>query len=317
VTKGYFMVRSGNFGKVINEPKITRRPIALSWERSAPNATLRQTGICLLGNVPWGTHICLFYETLQDLSDTAALYFNTGLENNEFCLWVVHESIPIDEARNRIRDSLPNLDRQLAAGHIEIVPGRHWTQKGTPLDIQAILGGWREKLRAALARGYDGMRVGFNSVWQNTDRWEDFCEYERVLDKSMAGEAMLALCTYAIDKSSAQDALNVARAHQCSIALRSGHWDFLQAPGSEKAKSEIRILNEDLDILSRPFAGRDLLTPREKVVLGQIIRGLSSKEAGRALGISPRTVDFHRANIMEKTGAQNAAGLVRLVLGRD
>ena len=75
------------------------------------------------------------------------------------------------------------------------------------------------------------------------------------------------------------------------------------------------MLNGDLDILSRPFVGSDLLTPGEKVVLGQIVKGLSSKEAGRALGISPRTVDFHRANVMEKTGAKNAASLVRLVLG--
>ena len=276
---------------------------------------LRQTGIAPLGEVPWGTHMCLFYETLQDLSDTEALYFNMGLENREFCLWVVHESIPIDEARNRLRKGVPNLDRHLAAGHIEIVPGRHWTHKGTPFDVEAILCGWRNKLRVALADGYEGMRVGFNAVWQNTDGWEDFCGYERVLDKSMAGEPMMALCTYPIDKSSAQDALNVARAHQYTLALRSGHWDFLQAPGAEKAKGEIRVLNGDLDILSQPFVGRDLLTPREKVVLGQIMKGLSSKEVGRALGISPRTVEFHRANVLEKTGAKNTAGLVRLVLG--
>lgn len=311
------MARSSDFGKPVTEPKTIRRPIALSWDNAAPNTALRQTGISLLGQVPWGTHICLFYETLQDLSDTEALYFNMGLENREFCLWVVHESIPIDEARNRLREGVPHLDRQLAAGHIEIVPGRHWTRKSTPQDIQEILAGWRDKLRTALADGYEGMRVGFNSVWQNVDRWEDFCGYERVLDKSMADAPMLALCTYPIEKSNANDALNVARAHQCTIALRSGHWDFLRAPETEKAKSEIRVLNRDLDILSRPFAGRDSLTPREKVVLGQIVKGLSSKEVGLVLGISPRTVDFHRANIMEKTGAKNTASLVHLVLGGD
>jgi DNA-binding CsgD family transcriptional regulator len=273
-----------------------------------------QTGIGPLGEVPWGTHLCLFYETLQDLSDAEALYFSKGLENREFCLWVVHESIPIEEARNRLRQSMPDLDRQLAAGHIEIVPGRHWTRKGTPLDVEAILNGWHGKLRAALADGYQGMRVGFNAVWQNTDDWEEFRIYERVLDKSMAGEPMIGLCAYPISKSSAQDAMNVARAHQYTIALRSGHWDFLQAPGLEKARDEIRLLNDDLDMLSRPFTGHDLLTPREKVVLGQILKGRSSKEAGRALGISPRTVDFHRANVMEKTGTKNMAGLVRLVL---
>jgi DNA-binding CsgD family transcriptional regulator len=50
------------------------------------------------------------------------------------------------------------------------------------------------------------------------------------------------------------------------------------------------------------------------VTLAQIVRGASSKEAGRLLGISPRTVEFHRANIMEKLGAKNTVDLVRRVL---
>jgi DNA-binding CsgD family transcriptional regulator len=51
------------------------------------------------------------------------------------------------------------------------------------------------------------------------------------------------------------------------------------------------------------------------VALGQIVTGASSKEAARRFGISPRTVDFHRANVMRKLGAKNAADLVRKVLG--
>jgi two-component system, LuxR family, response regulator FixJ len=57
------------------------------------------------------------------------------------------------------------------------------------------------------------------------------------------------------------------------------------------------------------------LTPRERVALAQIVRGASSKEAARRLGISPRTVEFHRANVMQKLGAKNTADLVRRVLG--
>ena len=41
-----------------------------------------------------------------------------------------------------------------------------------------------------------------------------------------------------------------------------------------------------------------------RVALAQIVRGASSKEAGRMLGISPRTVEFHRANVMRKLGAR-------------
>ena len=70
-----------------------------------------------------------------------------------------------------------------------------------------------------------------------------------------------------------------------------------------------------LDILSKPIPGHDALTPKERVALAQIIRSASSKEAARTLGISPRTVDFHRANLLKKLGARNAADLVHKVLG--
>jgi two-component system response regulator FixJ len=59
------------------------------------------------------------------------------------------------------------------------------------------------------------------------------------------------------------------------------------------------------------------LTPRERQVLAAIMAGASNKEAGRKLGISPRTIEVHRARIMDKLGARNTAHLVRIVLAQE
>ena len=62
------------------------------------------------------------------------------------------------------------------------------------------------------------------------------------------------------------------------------------------------------------YPGLDRLTQRERQVLTEITGGSSNKEAGRRLGISPRTIEVHRARIMDKLGAKNAADLVRITL---
>ncbi len=50
---------------------------------------MRKTGIGILGEVPRGKHLCQFYQTKEDLSDILVPYFKAGLENNEFCMWLV------------------------------------------------------------------------------------------------------------------------------------------------------------------------------------------------------------------------------------
>ncbi|MGI9499780.1 MAG: response regulator FixJ [Geminicoccaceae bacterium] len=56
------------------------------------------------------------------------------------------------------------------------------------------------------------------------------------------------------------------------------------------------------------------LTPREHEVLEHLVAGRSNKEIGRELGISPRTVEIHRARLMEKMDAESLAQLVRMAI---
>jgi DNA-binding CsgD family transcriptional regulator len=79
---------------------------------------------------------------------------------------------------------------------------------------------------------------------------------------------------------------------------------------------EIRRLNVAADILSKSSADGVRLTQREGIILADIVWGLSSKEIARALDISPRTVEFHRANLLKKYRAKKITELVRKALGK-
>lgn len=58
----------------------------------------------------------------------------------------------------------------------------------------------------------------------------------------------------------------------------------------------------------------DPLTPREAQILASIVAGRQNKETARDLGISPRTVEVHRGNIMTKIGARTLADMVRIAI---
>lgn len=275
---------------------------------------LRKTGIRVMGDMPWGTHICVFYETKKDLLDTAVSYFQAGLESNEFCVWAVSDTIPLKEATSTLRNAIPEFEKRLSAGQIQLLRGREWYLKGDQFDLKKITGGWSKKLRTALAKGYAGMRVSGDAFWIASNYWTDFCAYEQELDQTLNGRKMIVLCTYSLLASRAVDVLDVARSHQCTIARRNKDWEFFESPELKQSKREIMRLHDALDILSKPFPGQEALTTRERVVLAQIVRGASNKEAAHTLGVSPRTIEFHRANVMKKLRAKNTVDLVRKVL---
>lgn len=284
-------------------------------EKAGGDSDLRRTGIPPIGTVPWSAHICMFYETQEDLLAAHGDYFGVGLADHESCLWALSEPVDCDRAKAGLRDRIAGFDAYLASGAIELVPGYEWYLQGDELDPQRVTDGWLAKLDEALARGFAGLRISGNAFWLQTDLWDRFCEYEEFIDRSFAGARLITLCTYPLGSARALDLLDVARAHDVAVARRRGIWELLEASGHASARSETGPLEDGTDIASRPFPGQELLTPRERVMLAEIVRGASNKEAARALGISPRTAEFHRTNIMRKLNVRNAVELVGFVLG--
>ena len=173
---------------------------------------------------------------------------------------------------------------------------------------------WAGLIDEALVRGFDGMRASGDAFWLANRQPDEVLRYEHEIAGLLAGKRALVLCTYDLTASRGIDVLDIARLHHLTVARGRGDWQPFETPPARET-DDLRSLDDALAVLVTDFPGRDLLTERERVVLSLLVQGASSKEVARGLGISPRTADFHRANIIEKLGARNTADVIRRVLG--
>ncbi len=149
-----------------------------------------------MGTVPWGTHFCQFYETADDLADTLVPFFKAGLVNGERCMWVTARPLRAADAVDALRNAVPDLDRRLARGQIEVIDHDRWylTRQGKT-GADAVIAGWMRRKDEALAEGYEGFRLTGNTYFLEADDWDDFAEYERKVNACFCGERVIALCS--------------------------------------------------------------------------------------------------------------------------
>ena len=103
-------------------------------------------------------------------------------------------------------------------------------------------------------------------------------------------------------------------------ALKKGAFDFIEKPFEDtRLYASVGLaLSADRELLAKQehlaaLATRiDELTDRQRQVMEFLVDGLSNKEIGRQLGISPRTVESYRALVMAKMGASSLAELVKM-----
>ena len=105
-------------------------------------------------------------------------------------------------------------------------------------------------------------------------------------------------------------------------ALKEGAADFIEKPFDDSIF--LKSVRDAVGRAERAFAERHrraetesrvaALTPREREVMALVVQGLANKAAAQELGISVRTVEIHRARVMDKMGAESLSALVRMAL---
>jgi toluene monooxygenase system protein E len=222
---------------------------AVQDQEVTPMATeLQKSGIDVIGDmVAWGAHFCLFYETKDDLLDALISYCKSGLENEEYCLWVVTEPLTIEEATAALKQAVPDFDSYLADDRVEIVSANDFFLQGGAFDRKRVAEAMVAKLAGLSARGYAGVRLTGDTSWVTKKDWIPFCELEDGINQVIGNQRLAVLCTYSLAACGAYEILDAVRTHQFALARREGNWVVIETAALKQAKAEIKRLNEELE----------------------------------------------------------------------
>lgn len=175
----------------------------------------------------------------------------------------------------------------------------------------------------SLLIGTVGLRV---QTWAHPQTFLDAHDREAigavVLDVRMPGISGLALIERLREQGADQPVIMLTghgTVDLCRRAFKSGAAEFLEKPVNDdqlldavQAAVRSHVLNRQRDAAGREARERYArLSPREAEVLSLVVAGLTNKEIGRALGLSPRTVETHRAHLSEKLEVETLAQMIR------
>lgn len=197
-------------------------------------SSIRSSGIDIIGNVPWGTHFCQFYQNEEELKDIIVPYLKAGLESNELCIWITPCHLETKEAKKTLKIAIPDIDIYLEKKQVEIIPFSFWYIKGEVFDFQRVLKYLIEKVNKSLASGYDGLRLIENTCSLEKENRNNFFNYERGMDSIISKYPIIALYTYSLDTCSPGDILEIAANHQFALTKKEGKWEK-----TENSKREI------------------------------------------------------------------------------
>ena len=176
----------------------------------------RKSGIKGMDEVAWGTHLCQFYQSKEDLLNFLAPFFKEGLLNNELCLWLISPPLTPEDAKIALGKIVEDVDSYIRKGQLEFIDNNYQNED---LDYQEIFKNWALKEDLALQVGYEGLRISGNAFGANGKK---LIEYEKALNSVLNERKMIALCSYYLPDYESAEILETANAHHFAFMKPGG-----------------------------------------------------------------------------------------------
>jgi hypothetical protein len=189
-------------------------------------------------DMPWGSHVCQFFDGKEDLVKMLVPYFKQGLDRNEACVWLVGD-LTVEEARDALAAAVPNLERFMDTGQMQI---RHYTEfytngDGTVKPAAQLSNDFAAMGSTVRANGFEGLRASGSVSWVNdSESMSRFMDYETKVNLAIQNSHIMAVCTYPAQAATMCQCRELIHNHG-KIFVKRGEWVHDKSKDAEKIEA--------------------------------------------------------------------------------
>lgn len=196
-------------------------------------------------------HFNLLYENDGELIDFLVSYFDEGINNNEYCIWILAEPITFDSAKAAMKNAGMDVGVYLKTGQLEIVPYAKVQSGGEIFDSSDFAENLDNVCNTAISNGFSGVRILKNLSISDRHISNEFTDCERVLNELSHKIKIIALCTYGIENCSQFEILDFIEISDAVIMEKDGEWSIIDNISGNLFKTEFERTKQSLQLSYR------------------------------------------------------------------
>lgn len=182
----------------------------------AMNASIADFDV--LHNIYPGRHFYQFYKTPEDFYRILIPYFQSGLEKQEACVWLVSEKIGVDKTLHLCETQIPRFWFYFASGQFQILSAENWYLTDGVFDEAKAISHADSIFKHTIEQGYTRLRAAGDVASIPKKDWPLVHAYEEKVHSWIRNYPIIALCAYPIVECSLFDTKSIVTSHDDVLA---------------------------------------------------------------------------------------------------